>query len=103
MREPNARPLESPVCIINFITDALSDLFHRVKLVVAGFLSWGLSRPGFPQSQIRALSYVTDFAPRNVLLWKYIQNTTVSEVVPKGTDFRRKISRFALTKVYLYI
>ena len=44
------RPLESPVCIINCITDVLSDVFHRVKLVAAGFLSWGLSRSGFPQS-----------------------------------------------------
>ena len=32
-------PLESPVCIINCITDALSDFFLRVKLVAAGFLS----------------------------------------------------------------
>ena len=31
------RPLESPVSIINWITDALSDLFHGVKLVAAGF------------------------------------------------------------------
>ena len=45
----------------------------------------------------------TDLAPHDALLWKYIQNTTVSEVVPKGTDFRTKISSFALTKVYLYI
>ena len=45
----------------------------------------------------------TNIAPHDALLWKYIQNTTVSEVVPKGTDFRTKISSFALTKVYLYI
>ena len=44
------RPLESPVCIINRIADALSDFFHRVKLVAASFLLWGLSRPCFPQS-----------------------------------------------------
>ena len=45
----------------------------------------------------------TDLAPHDAFLWKYIQNTTVSEVVPKGTDFRTKISSFALTKVYFYI
>ena len=44
----------------------------------------------------------TDLAPHDDFLWKYIQNTTVSEV-PKGTEFRRKISSFALTKVYLYV
>ena len=44
-----------------------------------------------------------DLAPHDAFLWKYIQNTAVSEVVPKGTEFRRKISSFALTKVYLYV
>ena len=44
------RPLESPVCIINCITDALSDFFHRVK-TRGGWLSiMGPPRPGFPQS-----------------------------------------------------
>ena len=52
---------------------------------------------------MRALAYVTDSAPGNVLVWKYFQNTTISEVVTKGTDFRREISSFALKKVYLYI
>ena len=55
------------------------------------------------EHQIRALAYVIDLAPHDFLLWKYIQNTTVSEVVPKGTDFRGKISSFILTKVYLYL
>ena len=32
----------------------------------------------------------TDLAPHDAFLWKNIQNTTVSEVVPKGTDFRQK-------------
>ena len=45
----------------------------------------------------------TDLAPHDAFLWKYIQITTVSEVVQKETDFRTKISSFALTKVYLYI
>ena len=52
---------------------------------------------------IRAPAYVTDLAPHDVLSWKYIQNTTISDVIPKGTDFRGKTSNFALTKVYLYI
>ena len=55
------------------------------------------------EHEIRALAYVTDLAPHGVLLWKYIQNTTVSEVVPKEIDFKRKILSFALIKVYLYI
>ena len=55
------------------------------------------------EHQIRAIAYVTDLAPHDVLSWKYIQNTTLSDVIPKGTDFRGKTSNFALTKVYLYI
>ena len=71
-------------------------------------LSWLSILGPFPsvlssEHQIRAPAYVTDLAPHHVLSRKYVQNTTVSDVIPKGTDFRGKTSNFALTKVYLYI
>ena len=55
------------------------------------------------EHQIRAPAYVTDLAPHHVLSWNYVQNITVSDVIPKGTDFRGKTSNFALAKVYLHI
>ena len=55
------------------------------------------------EHQIQAPAYVTDLAPHDVLSRKHVQNTTVSDVIPKGTDFGGKTSKFAFTKVYLYI
>ena len=81
------RSLDLPVSIINWIIDFLSDRFQRVKLVEGCVSERGLDPSGVPQGTKLGpwlfIIMINDLSACDALLWKYVDDTRVSEVVPK--------------------
>ena len=77
--------LDVPNSIINWIIDFLSNRFQRIKLGEGCVSDWGSVRP--PGNKIRALAFlimINDLVVENARLWKYVDDTTISETVAKG-------------------
>lgn len=73
--------------MISWIIDFLSTRFQRVKLVEGCVSEWGSVPSGIPRGTklglwlfILRINYLTS---HDALLWKYVNDTTVSEVVLK--------------------
>ena len=86
--------VEIPNGIVNWILDFLSDRFQRVKLSRECLSEWGAVPAGVPQrtklGQWHVLLMINDLLPPSVLfgIWKYVNDTTLSEKVPKGQQSR---------------
>ena len=82
-----SRSLDLLVSIINWIIDFLSDRFQIVKLVEGCVSGWGSVPSGVPQGTKLGpwlfIIMINDLASCDALLWKYVDDTTVSEAVPK--------------------
>ena len=82
-----------PTNIINWIIDFLTDRSQRIKLADGCFSEWGSVPSGVPQGTklgpwlflvlIDGLNLSHNL---NAQLWKYVDDTTTSEVVVKGSD-----------------
>ena len=84
--------LELPHSIINWIIDFLSNRFQRIKLVKGCYSEWGLVPLGVPQGTKLGpwlfLIMINDLDINNASLWKFVDDTTTSEVVNKGQPSR---------------
>ena len=80
--------LNLPHSIINWIIDFLTNRQQRTKLAEGCVSEWGLVPSGVPQGTKLGpwlfVIIINNLSIPDALLWKYLDDTTVSEIIPKG-------------------
>ena len=81
--------LNIPRSIINWIIDFLSNRMQRVKLPEDCYSEWGSVPSGVPQGTKLGtwlfILMIQDLDIDSPCLWKFVDDTTVSELLPKGS------------------
>jgi hypothetical protein len=79
--------LDLPNSVINWIIDFLTDRFQRIKLVNNCYSEWGMVPSGVSQgTKLRPWHFIlmiNDLDIENHGIWKYVDDTTTSEIVHK--------------------
>ena len=77
-----------PRSVVNWIIDFLSNRSRRIKLAKGCHSEWGSVPSGVPQGTKLGpwlfILFINDLDINSPYLWKYIDDTTVSEVITKG-------------------
>ena len=77
-----------PHSIINWIIDFLTKRRQIIKLAEGCVFEWGLVPSGVLQGTKLGpwlfIIIINDWSILDALLWKYVDDTTVSEIIPKG-------------------
>ena len=75
---------------MNWVVDFLTNRQQRVKLSEQCFSEWGQVPAGVPQGTKLGpwlfLLMINDLSIPNVLTWKYVDDTTFEEIVPRGAS-----------------
>ena len=81
--------LDLPHGVINWIIDFLTDRHQRVKLADGCFSEWGSVPSGVPQGTKLGpwifIMMINDLAIDEPYFWKFVDDTTASELIPKGS------------------
>ena len=75
---------------MNWVADFLTNRQQRVKLSKQCFSEWGQVPAGVPQGTKLGpwlfLLMINDLSIPDFLTWKYVDDTTVAEIVPRGAS-----------------
>ncbi len=81
--------LDIPLWVLNWVTDFLSNRYQRVKLSTVCYSDWGSVPSRVPQGTKLGpwlfLLMINDLRVPNVPTWKYVDDTSIAETVPKET------------------
>ena len=84
-----------PLFVKRWVIDFLMNRQKRVKLGRDCLSEWADIPSGVPQGTKLGpwlfLLMINDLRPPQVQTWKYIDDTTISEVVPKGSTLTSKM------------
>ena len=104
------KQIKVPNSITNWIIDFLSDRSQRVKLGKDCLSEWGKVPSGVPQGTKLGpwlfLLIINDLSVPNIFnMWKYIDDNTISETIPKGQqskaqDFMDMIHDWSKTNLF---
>jgi hypothetical protein len=82
--------LDIPPEIIIWVSDFLTNRQQRVKLASDCYSEWAAVPAGVPQGTklgpwLIYILMINDLSANGVVLWKFVDDTTIAEEVPKGT------------------
>ena len=77
-----------PCSVLNWIINFLSDRSQRIKLAKGCYSKWGPVPSGVPQGTKLGpwlfIPFINDLDTNSPYLWKFVDDTTVSEQIEKG-------------------
>lgn len=88
--------LDIPPEIINWVSDFLTNRQQRVKLASDCYSEWAAVPAGVPQGTKLApwlfILMINELTASGVDLWKFVDDTTIAEEVPKGATSKIQLA-----------